>query len=118
MQSKKFEGRSAEMKKPTPWLASEDIMGVCPVTVTVEGCYFHKAVEFDGGRKEDVYGLKFVGKDKRLVMNSTNRRTMVDMFGTNVKDWEDKKIELTVVDCKMMGKDVKGIRIVNRTETK
>ena len=118
MQSKKFEGRSAEMKKPTLWLASEDIMGVCPVTVTVEGCFLHKGAEFDGGRKEDVYAMKFTGKEKQLVMNSTNRRTMVDMFGVNVNDWEGKSIELTVVDCKMLGKNVKGIRIVNRTETK
>jgi hypothetical protein len=117
MQSKKFEGRSAEMKKATPWLASEDIMGVAPVKVEVKGCWFHKKVEFDGGRKEDIYAIEFVGKEKQLVLNSTNRQTMVAMFGANVKDWEGHSISLTVVDCKMMGKKVKGIRIVDRTET-
>lgn len=111
MQSKEFEGRSAEMKKPTPWLASEDILGVAPVKVTVEKCFLHRGAEFDGGRKEDVYALKFNGKEKQLVMNSTNRRMMVSLFGPNVVDWEGKQVELIVVDCKMMGKDVQGIRI-------
>ena len=118
MQSKEFEGRSAEMKKPTVWLASEDLIGLCPVKVTIEGCYFNKAAEFDGGRKENVYSLKFQGKEKQLVMNSTNRRAMVAMFGPNVIEWKGKQVQLTVVDCKMMGKDVKGIRIINALETK
>ena len=111
MKSSEFEGRSAEMKKATPWLASEDILGIAPVKVTVEKCFLHKQAEFDGGRKEDVYALKFQGKTKQLVMNSTNRRMMVSLFGPNVKDWEGKTVELIVVDCKMMGKDVQGIRI-------
>lgn len=111
MQSKEFDGRSAEMKKPTPWLASEDILGVTPVRVKVESCFLHTQAEFDGGRKEDVYALKFEGKEKQLVMNSTNRQMMVSLFGPSVKDWQGKHIDLIVVDCKMMGKDVHGIRI-------
>lgn len=116
MKSTEFDGRSAEMKKPTPWLASEDIIGLTPVKCKVKKCWLHKGAEFDGGRKEDVYALEFEGKKKQLVLNSTNRRTMVSMFGVKVTDWAGKEIELITVKCKMMGKTVDGIRIVDRTE--
>lgn len=114
MQSEQFDGRSADMKKPTNWLASEDILGLPPVKVVVEGCFRHKDAEFEGGRKETVFAIKFKDKTKQLLLNSTNRQRMVSMFGANVGAWAGQTIELTVVDCKMMGKPVKGIRIVEK----
>lgn len=106
-----FEGRSGEMKA-SQWLAAEDIHGQ-NVKVKVAACRKHKDVEFDKGRKEDtVFALEFKGKDKQLVLNSTNRKRMVELFGNNVKEWKDKEITLYVDEnVRFAGKKVCGIRI-------
>jgi len=108
-----FDGRSSEMKKETPWLSSEDLIGLGDIQVVVEAVYRHQDVEFDAGRKEKVvYSIKFKGKQKQLVLNSTNRKTLVAKYGVNVKDWVGKEVTLYVDDnVRMMGKRVCGIRI-------
>lgn len=108
-----FVGRSAEMKKDTPWLSSEDLIGLGDVKVTIESVFRHSDVEFDAGRKEKVvYSIKFEGKQKQLVLNSTNRKTLVGKFGVNVKDWCGKVVSLWVDEnVRMMGKQVCGVRI-------
>lgn len=113
MTSEVFEGRSAEMKKDSPWLASEDIMDLGDVTVSIEAVYRHSDVEFDAGRKEKVvYSMKFKGKQKQLVLNSTNRKTLVAKYGVNVKDWIGKEVVLYVDrNVRLMGKKVCGIRM-------
>ena len=107
-----FEGRSSEMKD-SPWLASEDLLDAGDVGVTIVACHRFKDVEFDKGRKEEtVFALEFEGKKKKLVLNNTNRKTLVAKFGTNVKDWADKKITLFVDKrVRFAGKTVSGIRI-------
>lgn len=107
-----FEGRTSEMKD-SPWLASEDLLGLGDVPVTIEKCLRHRNVEFDKGRKEDVvYSLVLQGKKKQLVLNSVNRKTLVAKYGTDVRDWSDKKIHLYVdQNVRFAGKTVNGIRI-------
>jgi len=96
MTSEPFEGRSGEMKKDSPWLASEDIMGL-EVEVEIEKVYRHQDVEFEAGRKErTLYSVAFVGKKKQLVLNSTNRKKLLGKFGVNVKEWAGKKVTLFV----------------------
>ena len=108
-----FDGRSSEMKKETPWLASEDLMGLGDVAVKIEAVYRHSDVEFEAGRKEKkVYSVAFVGKQKQLVLNSANRKSLVSKFGVNVKDWVGKEVKLYVdQNVRLMGKTVCGIRI-------
>jgi hypothetical protein len=108
-----FEGRSSEMKKDTPWLAAEDIIGLGDITVEIVACHRHKDVEFDAGRKEDcVYSVEFKAKKKHLVLNSTNRKTLVALFGVDVKKWAGQTVRLYVdPSVRMMGKTVPGIRI-------
>ena len=110
-QGEEFEGRSGEMKV-SQWLSSEDIQGQ-NVKVTVAACRKHKDVQFDQGRREDtVFALEFRGKGKQLVLNSTNRKRMVELFGNNVKDWKDQEITLYVNEnVRFAGKKVCGIRI-------
>lgn len=106
-----FEGRSGEMKE-SQWLASEDLLGV-EAKVTIKACHRYRDVEFDRGRKEPtVYAVEFEGKEKQLVLNSTNRKTLVGKFGTNVKDWVGKEVTLWVdTQVRFAGKTVSGIRI-------
>ena len=108
----KFEGRAGEMKV-SPWLASEDLLGLGDVPVVIVACHRYKNVEFDKGRTEAVvYTLQFDGKQKQLVLNSTNRKTLVSKFGVNVKDWADKNVVLYVDEkVRFAGKTVCGIRI-------
>ena len=111
--SEPFEGHSSEMKKNSPWLASEDLLGKDPVEVVIKSVHRHRDVEFEAGRTEQVvYSLEFEKASKQLVLNSTNRKTLVAKFGANVKDWSGKKITLYVdTNVRMMGKKVCGVRI-------
>ena len=97
MESQPFDGTSPEMKKPSPWLASEDLLDRGPVAVEIEQVYRHRDAVFDDGRKETVYALKFKDRQKQLILNATNRKRLVEMFGsTQVKTWIGKKIGLYV----------------------
>jgi hypothetical protein len=113
MNSQKFEGRSAEMKKDSPWLAAEDIEGLGDVVVEIEHVYKHTDVEFEAGRKEKaIYSMAFKNGRKQLILNSTNRVMCKDHFGSDVKNWIGKKITLYIQEgVKLKGKLVKGIRI-------
>ena len=118
MKATEFTGHTREMRelKPTPWLASEDIMGLGEIEVTIESVNKVLGAEFDMGRKEDVFTVGFTGKKKQLVLNATNRKTLVAMFGADVTAWKGQKVRLTTVKCKMMGKWTNGIRIVNKAD--
>lgn len=112
MRSEEYTGNSAAIKGDCPWLASEDILDAGDVTVTIDACYAVKAAEFEGGRKEDVYTLGFVGKKKQLVLNSINRKTLVKLYGTNVSEWKGKPITLWVDrNVRAFGEIRNGIRI-------
>ena len=112
MTSEEFEGYTSEMRE-SPWLASEDILGFSELPVTIESVHRHKNVQFDQGRKKDVvYAVKFAGTTKQLVLNATNRKTLVRMFGSNVKRWKEQKVSLYVdTKVKYQGKLTNGIRI-------
>ncbi len=113
MSSEQYEGRTAAMRT-SPWLASEDLDGLGEVEVSIEAVYLHKdAVMQDGRKQPKLYSIKFVGKERQLVLNATNRKTIVGKYGTNVKDWAGKKVVLFVKDgvrCPSGG-TTKGIRI-------
>lgn len=113
IKSEAFDGHCSEMKKPSPWLSSEDILGKGDVNVTIDHCERAFDVEFEAGRKEKVvFCVAFKGAEKKLVLNATNRKTLRDKFGPNVKDWCGKKVTLFVdPDVRMMGKRVNGVRI-------
>lgn len=112
MKSTEFTGRSSAMKIGTPWLSAEDLLDAGDVNVIIEKVFHHTEVTFDDGRKVDVYAVQFAGKEKQLVLNTTNRKTLVALFSTNVKDWKGKRITLFVDEnVAAFGKTVCGIRI-------
>lgn len=115
MTSEEFIGRSAEMRV-SPWLAAEDIDGLGDVKVTIAKVRKHANVEFEQGRKKEVaYSLGFEGKQRELLLNSTNRKTITAMFGPEIKDWKGKSITLYIdPNVKLKGQTVKGIRIRNK----
>ena len=112
MKSTEYTGSSAAIKGDCPWLASEDILGKGDIVVTIEACHAVQDAEFEGGRKEDLYTLSFVGAKKQLILNSTNRKRLVRMYGTNVGDWKGKPITLYVEEgIRCFGEVRNGLRI-------
>lgn len=108
-----FEGRSSAMRV-SPWLAAENLDGQKDAEVVIESVIQHKNATMQDGRKQaQLFALKFVGKDMQLVLNATNRKSLVLKFGTDTKLWKGQKISLYVQDgvrCPTGG-TTKGIRI-------
>jgi hypothetical protein len=92
-----YTGPSGGLKKPSLWLASEDINLGAEAKVVIEDVELHKDVAFEAGRKEPkVAALRFTGKEKLLVLNATNRKKLVSLFGTDTKEWRGKTIAIYV----------------------
>lgn len=112
-ESTTYEGRTASMRT-SPWLASEDLDGLGDVEVTIESVFQHKdAVMQDGRKQPKLFAVKFVGKERQLVLNATNRKTLAGKFGTDCKAWKGQKVLLYVKDGvrNPAGGTTKGIRI-------
>jgi hypothetical protein len=58
-------------------------------------------VKYDATDKEPANSkpaLYFVGKEKRLILNSTNTETLCSAYGADSNGWIDKDITLTTKD--------------------
>jgi hypothetical protein len=111
--AKVFTGLSG-MLRTSPWLASEDLVGLGDVPAEIEDVLLYDEVAFDKGRKEkNVPALKFKGKAKQLVLRtSANRRSLVRMFGANTQAWRGKTIYIYHdPEVRFGGRAVGGIRI-------
>jgi hypothetical protein len=111
-ETKQFSGHAALMRGDSPWLAGLDLMGRESVPVVIEAVYLHRGIKFEAGRKEDKYAVKFQGKEKQMILNATNRKSLVRMFGPNTADWAGKAIHIYYDPTVTRGKEtVGGIRI-------
>lgn len=95
MKSEPYTGTVTGMKGNTPWLASEDILGLGDVAVTIEAVVKNEDVVMDGGRREkQLFSLRFKGKEKAMILNSTNRKTLSSGFGADTKKWLGQTIKI------------------------
>lgn len=95
---KEFHGTVSQMRV-SPWLASEDLLGLGEIEVTIEGVFIHEDVKMDGGRTESIlYAVKFAGKEKQMILNATNRKELSKAFGAKVNNWTGKKVFLRAQD--------------------
>jgi endo-1,4-beta-mannosidase len=95
---KEFHGTVSQMRV-SPWLASEDLLGLGEIQVTIEGVFLHENVKFDAGREQrEVYAVKFSGKEKQMVLNATNRKALSKAFGAKVNNWTGKTVFLHAQD--------------------
>jgi hypothetical protein len=108
-----YAGQSGALKKPSPWLASEDIPIGTEKLVTIVDVLRHRNVKFDQGRVESNLGaLKFAEFDKQMVLNSTNRKLLVRLFGTDTRNWRSQVVALYVdPNVRMAGEVVNGLRL-------
>lgn len=107
-----FDGRAGEMRD-SPWLASEDLEGLESIDLIVKDVFRTKDVEFEGGRsKEEVFSLQFSNAKRQLVLNGTNRKMMIKLFGADVKNWKGQTVNVYVAHNIKVGRDVKnGLRL-------
>lgn len=93
---------------PTQYTKSQFLKGSDleePLVVTVAAAYEH-TFEIDGSVKP---ALEFVDLDQHLILNKTNIKAMIAMFGTDVDEWIGKRIMLIPVPDAYQGKA--GIRL-------
>lgn len=105
--------------KTSPWLASEDLLGICPQQVIIAGVYKHEDVPMDGGRKEKLlFAVGFEKIQKQMILNATNRKSLSRQFGADTKQWIGKEVTLTVQDGirkpgGRTGETTTGLRIID-----
>jgi hypothetical protein len=116
MKSEPYSGPVSAMRN-SAWLAAEDLDGIGEVEVTIESVYRHEDAVMEGGRIEKcMWALKFVGRDKQMILNATNRKALVASFSAKTSEWAGKKVKLYVADGikkpgGRRGETTKGLRI-------
>ncbi|MEY4783695.1 MAG: hypothetical protein RIR41_1630 [Pseudomonadota bacterium] len=92
-----YRGPSGIAREST-WLTSEDLQHDRDGIVTIEAVVRRDNLTMQGGRTKKVgLSLRFVGKQRELLLNATNRKTLAVMFGTNeCAQWFGKRIALFV----------------------
>lgn len=98
MKTEQYTGKVSGMKS-SPWLASEDLLGISPQQVVIAGVYKHEDVPMDGGRKEKLlFAIGFEKIPKQMILNATNRKALSKLFGADTKAWIGKTVTLFVQD--------------------
>lgn len=94
------------------WLKSADLNGKETV-VTINSIEIESFKEEDGTKKKKVI-LAFDELDQKLIVNTTNRDVLVELYGDDTDDWVGQKISLYVTKTTFAGKRVDGLRIRDR----
>lgn len=99
MKSEPFAGNVGQMKTDARWLASEDIIGLGEIKLTINGVVRNEDVPMDGGRKEKLlFSLRFDRSEKQMILNATNRKTLAAAFGADTKKWVGQEVVVYVLD--------------------
>lgn len=94
---------------PSKYLKADDIQGQEPV-VTIESLDMERMKD-KTGKEEDKWMLSFEGKEKGLILNKTNGKTLVGLFGDDTKEWMGKRIKLLTQEVEAFGERSMAIRI-------
>lgn len=89
------------MAKDSRWLCAEDLLArnTREVQVEIEKVLRRDNLTMQEGRKMRVaLSLKFKGKQKELLLNATNRKTLGQLFTNDCGEWYGKRIALFVQD--------------------
>lgn len=89
---------------PSKYLKASDLQGHA-VKVTIKDV---GSEQIGGDRKLIMY---FTGKDKGMVLNKTNARTIGDVFGDDTDDWRGKAVEVFAMKVDFQGRMVDGLRV-------
>lgn len=98
MSSTEYTGKVSGMKT-SPWMASEDLLGVGSVKLAIAGIFQNDDVAMDAGRIEKrLFSIAFEKTPKQMILNATNRRTLSAAFGADTKQWIGQTVEVYVED--------------------
>lgn len=97
---------------PSEYVGAWDLGGEDRV-VTITHIEMEDLVTMSGKKRktEAKPTLTFDGKQKRLVLNKTNAKTIAKMYGDDTKKWIGKKITIYATTCEAFGETVECIRI-------
>lgn len=93
-------------KSETNWLSAGDLPKGNKIPVVVS-----EITEVDFGNDGKKLGLRFEGKEKGLVLNKTNAKSISYVYGPDTDDWVGKEILLYSTMVDFAGKDVPAIRV-------
>ena len=96
---------------PSDYVAAEDLRGR-DVNVVINDVELATLRTNDGKSKK--FLIRFKGKDKPLVLNKTNARTIAGLHGTRAEDWVGKPITIYPTTCEAFGETTTCIRIRDR----
>jgi hypothetical protein len=101
--------RNGEVVDISNYVKADDLRGK-DATVTIEKVQSEK-LALPGKKPNDCAVAYFVNKQKPLILNTTNLRTLRNKFGKRVADWHGKQIVLYPTTTKLRGNTVPCIRI-------
>lgn len=103
MKSRIYTGKVSGMKT-SPWLSSEDLLGLGDAVVEIAGVHKNEDVEMDGGRVEKcLFSISFTTIKKQMILNATNRKALTAAYGADTKKWIGGNITLTVKQVQKPG---------------
>lgn len=83
--------------RESTWLTWEDLPADREAPATIETVRIRKRLVLQGGREKAVgLSLKFVGKERELLLNATNRKVLSLLFGGDTAGWFGKRVLLYV----------------------
>lgn len=90
------------------YIGSWDLPG--DVVVTISEVKAGEVVG-NGGRKAKKPIVRFEGKEKALLCNKTNAKTIAALYGNDTANWVGKRITLYPTKTQMGGEEVDAIRV-------
>lgn len=112
----KFEG-DAELLHPSKYVRAADLLGKDAV-LTISHVMRDEELQMRNGTKEKKPIVYFSETEKGLVLNKTNKASIVALHGRVVKGWTGKQIAVYPTQGSFGGKTVDCIRIRDRVPAK
>lgn len=98
-----------KLLNPSAYLADVELHGK-DVTLTVAGIT-REEVFMEGNKKDTKPILSFEKTPKKFILNRTNEKAMVKLYGVNAEDWIGKRVTLYPTTCKVKGEVTGCIRV-------
>jgi hypothetical protein len=109
---RKATGPIAAVFADEPWLYSYDLPDDRDITVKVEEVLKWDRLDLAGTTHRNVYGLKFAGKKKILLLTAkATFKAMAKLHGKTFEEWVGKEVTLYVDEVDAFGQTVDAIRI-------
>ncbi len=101
--------------KDSDWLTAETLPTDRDTVLQIESVHRFTNLKLGGGQRQDVKrsagALKFAGRERMLLLNSTNLKVMSALFGADTGKWFGQHIALHVERVSAFGQQVDAIRI-------